>query len=572
MARSGQIRGLGVVLAFVGFVSGEARPDDAVVLRRWADEGVLVPGKGMGEDLVLLVAEGEWAASASRDPARYFIRVAFPDGRVDSRPFPVDYPPGRRRFPVYVPANPVRDLPPSAVKVAVTVVDASSGSPVSNPLMATIADFPRPKGDASASDPSPFGRGKPLSGPTRLLPTEGPDGLRFARVAGPGGTPGFFMATTEASVEQVGKRLPGYDPKAGRSDEFALEDPAQPAINLTPAKARAYLETLGKSDLSGVSYRLPTVSEWSEAARGGKASAFWWGDEPTFPAGANLLGPEPALPGDATAPALPPEASPSFEANPFGLAHTFGNVAEWATDPAGGFARMGGHFRTEPASPLPLVKVEKDDEIGPDPFVGVRPVADLTADSAAALIRKRLAGDARLAGVVVAYDPETATATLTGPVADSTSRRAADVALNGLWFVAAVNNQLATPTLQENQLAVLGQAGPARRLAILDRTFVEVRLPVRWLDPLPVAGSSWWVNIYPSGGGHQAHKLDPVGPARNKFVIARVDRDALALAGQADGAPFRVALSLGGPAADNSAPGVVSNAVEVRPAFVTKPR
>ncbi len=572
MARSGQIRGLWVVLAFVGFVSGEAWPDDAVTLRRWADEGVMVPGKGMGEDLVLLVAEGEWAASAPRDPARYFIRVAFPDGRVDSRPFPVDYPPDRRRFPVYIPANPVRDLSPSAVKVAVTVVDASSGSPVSNPLMASIADFPRPKGDASANDPGPFGRGKPLSGPSRLLPTSGPDGLRFARVAGPGGAPGFFVATTEASVEQVGKRLQGYDPKAGRSDEFALEDPSQPAINLNPSKARAYLEALGKSDLSGVSYRLPTIPEWSEAARGGKASAFWWGDEPTFPAGANLLGPEPALPGDATAPALPPEASPSFEANPFGLAHTFGNAAEWASDPAGGFARMGGHFRTEPASPLPLVKVEKDDELGPDPFVGVRPVADLTADSASALIRKRLAGDARLAGVVVAYDPETATATLTGPVADSPSRRAADVALDGLWFIAAVDNQLATPTLQENQLAVLGQAGPARRLAILDRTFVEVRLPVRWLDPLPVAGSSWWVNIYPSGGGHQAHKLDPVGPARSKFVIARVDREALALAGQADDAPFRVALSLGGPAADGSAPGVVSNAVEVRPAFVAKPR
>jgi len=36
---------------------------------------------------------------------------------------------------------------------------------------------------------------------------------------------------------------------------------------------------------------------------------------------------------------------------------------------------MGGHFRTEPASPMPEVKVEKADEVGPDPFVGVRPTS-----------------------------------------------------------------------------------------------------------------------------------------------------------------------------------------------------
>ncbi len=522
----------------------------------------------MGEDVVRLIAEAEWDRSASRDPARYFIRVAFPDGRVDTRPFPVDYPPGRPRFAVYVLADPIRNLVPSAVKVAVTVIDAGSGAPVSNTLAAGIEQFPRPKGDASANDPGPFGWGQPLDGVERILPNPGPDGLRFARIAGPGGSPGFFLATTEATVGQVAQRLPGYDPKAGRSDEFALEDPLQPAINLTPAKAREYLDALGKADPSGVTYRLPTLPEWTEAARGGKSSNFWWGDEPTFPAGANLLGPEPALPVDATAPSKPPEASPTFEANPFGLAHTFGNAAEWATDPAGGFARMGGHFRTEPATTLTEVKVEKPDELGPDPFVGVRLAFDLTAESGAELIRKRLATDPSLSGVAVAFDPDKGSARLTGSVAGSSTIRAADQALEGLWFVAAVDNRLETSALIENQMAILGPpTAPARRLAILDRTFVEVPISIHWLDPLPVTGTVWWVNVYLPGGGHLAHKLDPGEPGRASKTLVLIDRSKLAALGLADDSPVQVALSIGSPAPTLAGPRVVTNAVEVRPTF-----
>jgi hypothetical protein len=560
-------------LMILGLSPGMARSGDLVELVRWADEGALVRGKGMGDDVVRLIAEASWDRSASRDPARYFIRVAFPDGRVDTRPFPVDYPPGRSRFAVYVAAGPIRDVAPSMVKVAVTVVDASSGTPVGNTLTAGIEQFPRPKGDASASDPGPFGWGKPLEGPIRILPNPGPDGLRFARIAGPGGSPAFFIATTEATIGQVNQRLPGYDPKAGRSDEFALEDPTQPAINLKPAQARQYLDALGKADQAGVIYRFPTLPEWSEAARGGKASTFWWGEEPTFPAGANLLGPEPALPGDATAPSQPPEASPTFESNPFGLAHTFGNAAEWATDPAGGFARMGGHFRTEPASPLPLVKVDKEDDLGPDPFVGVRPVADLSPDAATALIRKQLSSDPRLAKASVAYDPDRGLATLTGPVDDPSARRSADDLLKGLWFVAAVDNKLDTSALAENQMAILGATtAPARRLAILDRTFVEVPLSIRWLDPLPVTGTAWWLNVYLPGGGHQATKLDPGEPGKSTKLVVRVDREKLAAQGLPDTSPSRVALSIGAPAPTLSDGRVVTNAVEVRPTFAPRPR
>ena len=565
MAIRGVIRGVWAGLAVLGIVPGEARSAELVQLSRWAGEGVVFRGQEMTSDLFALIAEAEWDRAAPRDPGRYLVRAAFPDGRVDTRPFPVDYPPGRRRFAVYVPAQPLRDLVPSAVKVAVTVVDAATGTPVSNTLMAGIEDFPRPKGDASANDSTPFGWGKPLGADERILPNAGPDGLRFARVVG---TPGLYASTTEATVGQVGQRLKGYDPKAGRSDEFALEEPSQPAINLTPARALDYLKALGASDPSGVAYRLPTSEEWTLAAKAGKASAFWWGDEPTFPEGANLLGPEPALPGDATAPSQPPATSATFKANPSGLAHTFGNAAEWATDPSGGFARMGGNFRTEPASPLPALKVETPDEIGPDPFVGVRPVVDLSGDSAASVIRKRLAADPRLGGVGVAFDPDRAVVTLTGPVADPSARRAADRLLEGLWFVAAVENRLETAGLKENQLATLGPpAGPARRVGVLDRTFVEVPLSVRWLDPLPVQGTAWWINIYLPGGGHQAAKLDPTEPGRVSKVVVRVDRGKLAAYGLADTSPFQVALSLGTPASTPLDPRVVSNTTDVRPAF-----
>lgn len=572
MASRGPIVGVLAILLFAGLSPADDRTGEVCVLKRWADQGVVVPGKGMGPDLIMLIAEAEWNAAASRDPASYLVRVRYPDGRGDSRPFPVDYPPGRPRFTVFVLADLVRGMAPSAVKVGVSVVDASTGSPLSNTLPISIEDLPRPRGDASASDNGPFGLGKPLEGKVRVLPQAGPDGLRFVRVSGQAGSPGFFVATTEANVGQVGRRMASYDPKSGRSDEFALEDAAQPAINLNPARASLYLDALSKADPSGLTYRLPTIAEWTQAALGGKSSAFWWGDDPTFPAGTNLLGPEPALPGESTAPAQPPQGSPSFESNPFGLAHTFGNAAEWATDPNGGFARMGGNFRTEPASPLPLVKVETAEEIGPDPFVGVRPVVEVSPEAAIVAIRKRLAEDAKLSGVAVAYDPELAIVTLTGPVADATSRRSADRLLEGLWFVAAVENRLETPAVFQNQLAVLGSsAGATRRHAVLDRTFVEMKIPVRWLDPLPVAGTSWWLNLYTPGGGHQAQKLTSGEPGIAGKLTVQIDRGKLADQGLADTTPVQVALSIGAPAPTLGDPTIVSNVAEIRPTAEVRP-
>ena len=571
------------MLGVLGWCGGQAAgsaaaADRAVTLDGWAGIGTLVPGAGQKGDLVRLIAEASWDAGAPRDPLRYAIRATFPDGHSETQHFPIEEPPGRTRFVVYLPVDPVRNLATAQVKVEVAVVEAATGAIVSNPLAATITEFPRFKGDPAAIDDRPFGWGQALAteGGADLaapLPSLSPDGLRFVRVpaAGPD-APSFFIARTEATVGEVAARLPGYDPRAGRSDEFALEGNDQPAVGLTAAKALEFLKALGANDPSGVAYRLPTVAEWDRAALGGKATPFWWGGEATHPAGANFLGAEPALEGDTTAPSLPADdGTARFGANPFGLYHTFGNVAEWAGAPGGGFRRMGGHFRTEPASPLPPVAVAKDDDLGGDPFVGVRPALDLTPPAVEAIVRKQLAADPKLAHVQVSYNPDRSAVTLLGNLDDPTARRHADVLLEGLWFLAAVDNRIVTPRPFPGQLGTLSPSPePARVEAVLDRSFIDVPINVRWFDPLPVIGSHWWVNIYLPGGEHLAHKLTETEAGRYPRAIVSVDRSRLRVDRLSDATPFSVGISLGEPAPTTADPHLVTNVLAVTP--VIRPR
>src|SRR5205085_11010639 len=141
---------------------------------------------------------------------------------------------------------------------------------------------------------------------------------------------------------------------------------------------------------------------------------------------------------DTTAPSPPAPGAPAFRPNPWGLYHTFGNVAEWARGPAGSFVRLGGHFRTEPASPLPPEPVADAASTGPDAYVGLRPVFDLSTERGAALARGALRGVAGLGGVGGAFDPGRATGTLTGRVGGAALRRRGDAPLGGLWVGGAV--------------------------------------------------------------------------------------------------------------------------------------
>ena len=560
---SSNCRPIGMTLFFLSGIVPSltlATPGPAVSLVRWAGEGVIIPGRG-GGDVVRLVALARWDEGTDATRRGFALRVKGPDGRVETQGFAAETPPGGSRVVVLVPAEAVRDRLPNAVQVQVQVVDTATGQAASNVLTAGIEAFPRPRGEARVDDPGPFGWGRPLQGAARVLPRPGPDGLRFARIVGQGDQPGFFVAVAEASNRQVEARLPGFDPKKGRSDEFVLDGPDQPAIGLTAGQARAYLKALGEADAMRMAYRLPTRDEWLWAARGGQAGSFWWGDSATYPDGANLLGPEPALGDDATAAV---EGRSGYWANPFGLLHTFGNVAEWATLPDGRFARMGGHFRTEPAATPSEVLVVRDDAVGPDPFVGVRPVFDLTAEAGAVAIRRALGDDRAMRAIAVTFDPDTATASLTGPVADASIRREADEKLEPLWFLAAVADRLQTPVVPPGRLARLGSPSrPPRRSASLGRPYVETILPVAWLDPLPVSGSMWWVNVYFPGGRHVAHRLVQAEPGRSKRLIVRVEgRD---WGSDESGFPA-VALSLGAPAPRADDPRIVSDVATTRPA------
>ena len=402
--------------------------------------GVLSRARGWASDLFGLVAEAEWDRSASRGPGP-ISGPRWPSPTAGSRPgrSRSRSPPGRRRFAVYVPAAPLRNQVPGAVKVAVTVVDRPRALRSATPWTRGSSSSrgpggtPRPATPGRSAGASRWtGRAGPAQRRARR-PQVRPDSRAPATRPGSSSRPPRRPSARSAGGSRGTTRRPA-GPTSSRS-----KTPEQPAVDLTPAKALEYLKALGQADPSGVVYRLPTSEEWTRAARGGKSSSLLVGRRADLSRRGQPARPR-AGPARSTPPprACPRRPRPTFKANPIGLFHTFGNVAEWATVPAGGFARMGGHFRTEPASPLPEVEVEKADELGPDPFVGVRPAFDLSRRG-----RRRAGPEAARRptrtspGSASPSTPTGRRSRLTGTVADSSTRRAADRALEGLWFVAA---------------------------------------------------------------------------------------------------------------------------------------
>ncbi|SDC16133.1 Formylglycine-generating enzyme, required for sulfatase activity, contains SUMF1/FGE domain [Cupriavidus sp. YR651] len=87
--------------------------------------------------------------------------------------------------------------------------------------------------------------------------------------------------------------------------------------------AQQYLAWLSKT--TGKTYRLPSEAEWEYAARGGTASAYWWGDQ-MRKGNANCKDC-----GDPWSDAAPANVG-SFAANPYGLHDMNGSVWEWVAD------------------------------------------------------------------------------------------------------------------------------------------------------------------------------------------------------------------------------------------------
>jgi formylglycine-generating enzyme required for sulfatase activity len=97
----------------------------------------------------------------------------------------------------------------------------------------------------------------------------------------------------------------------------------RPVINVSWYEATAYAKWL--SQQTGQQYRLPTEAEWEYAARAGKTTKYWWGNQ----IGSNKANCSNSSCGDRfkyTAPVG------SFAPNPFKLYDTAGNVWEWVRD------------------------------------------------------------------------------------------------------------------------------------------------------------------------------------------------------------------------------------------------
>jgi formylglycine-generating enzyme required for sulfatase activity len=167
----------------------------------------------------------------------------------------------------------------------------------------------------------------------------------------------FYLATTEVTNAQFRAFARGHD--SGSFEDFDLDDPEQPAVQLRWVDAARYCNWLSRQDglpevyaiengevvgfdADAIGYRLPTEAEWAWAARY-RAEAeplrFPWGDSRLPPedrlgnfadrAAVNLLArtiPDYVDGNVTTAPVG------SFPVNQHGLFDMGGNVAEWVND------------------------------------------------------------------------------------------------------------------------------------------------------------------------------------------------------------------------------------------------
>lgn len=107
-----------------------------------------------------------------------------------------------------------------------------------------------------------------------------------------------------------------------RPDDHGRGRTTLPVSEVSWSDARALTAWLTRK--LGHAYRLPSEAEWEYAARGGTQTPFWWGGDAQ--AGfANCRG-------CGGGGGRRPVPVGSFQANPFGLYDTAGNVAEWVED------------------------------------------------------------------------------------------------------------------------------------------------------------------------------------------------------------------------------------------------
>jgi len=102
-----------------------------------------------------------------------------------------------------------------------------------------------------------------------------------------------------------------------------LDRETRPVTGVSWDDAYAYTNWL--SAQTGAKYRLPSEAEWEYMARAGTSREYWWGRD---------IGRENAHCFDCQSGLRPrqPAKVGFFDANPFGVHDTAGNVAEWVRD------------------------------------------------------------------------------------------------------------------------------------------------------------------------------------------------------------------------------------------------
>jgi len=164
----------------------------------------------------------------------------------------------------------------------------------------------------------------------------GVDGPQLALVPAGSFSMGSTAASEEQPVHQVAIGVPFaisiYEVSQGEFKEFCEQArrpcPSQPwsgddypVVNVSWDDARAYTEWL--SATTHHRYRLPTEAQWEYAARAGHTGL--------YPSGDALSATDAQFSG-STRQTSPARRSQTFNANPFRLLHTVGNVREWVED------------------------------------------------------------------------------------------------------------------------------------------------------------------------------------------------------------------------------------------------
>ncbi len=265
---------------------------------------------------------------------------------------------GQNRKPARAAASKAKPMTTSEAKPAKSK-RAPSPAPKAKAAVSTTKAKPAPTRAAGkprkAAQPPPSGKGwaKVVKAPTSMTTTKGVRkvpvrtyvnsvGMRFVWIppgaftmgspeAEPGRhedesphrveiTKGFFLSTTEVTVDQWKQCLKKSGHDWGRAAILALTSPTDehPAAHVSWEEAAAFCAWLSKADQG--TYRLPTEAEWEFACRAGSDTAFAWGPEPD----------EKLMACDTKSASAEPVGS--YPANRWGLYDMHGNVWEWCRD------------------------------------------------------------------------------------------------------------------------------------------------------------------------------------------------------------------------------------------------